>query len=666
MRALLSAALLCACGAGDSSAGAGGAAGHGGGEPSGSAGSGSGSGSGSASGGSSSAGSSSAGGSPGAGGGGTGGGSSLDACVGAGQEPAGRLMENLGRGLVAVRTGDGVYVGWRLLGTDPPDVAFNLYRDGTRINAEPIAASTNHVDRDGGERSSYEVRPVLQGQEQAPSKPATVIARNYITVPLQTLPGHTPNDASVGDLDGDGELEIVLKQEQTPRDNSQKGSTGETKLEAYELDGTLLWRINLGRNIREGAHYTQFMVFDFDGDGRAEVAAKTADGTVDGKGKILGDRDANHRNGDGYVLRGPEFLTVFDGRTGGELATVDYIPARGNVGDWGDNYGNRVDRFLAGVAYLDGKRPSFVMSRGYYTRTVIAAWNWRDGQLTNVWTFDSKDGHRDYAGQGNHQLSVGDVDADGKDEIVYGAMAIDDDGSPLWNTRYGHGDAMHLTDIDPDRPGIEVFDIQERFDDAGAHLNDARTGETLWKKASKAAGEDGEGPGRGVAADLDPAHRGLEMWVAGAGLSGSLWNVRGDRVGDAPSSCNFVVWWDADPLRELLDRNRISKYGGGNLLTADGCDSNNGTKATPALSADLFGDWREEVMWRTTDGKALRIYTTTIPTDRRIHTLLHDPQYRLGIAWQNVAYNQPPHTSFYLGDGMADPPAPEISVPCLP
>ncbi|MDQ3013359.1 MAG: rhamnogalacturonan lyase, partial [Acidobacteriota bacterium] len=511
--------------------------------------------------------------------------------------------------------------------------------------------------------------------------------------------GYTPNDASAGDLDGDGEYEIVLHQAGRGRDNSQAGLTDAPVLQAYKLNGTLLWTINLGKNIREGAHYTQFLVYDLDGDGRAEIACKTADGTMDGKGKVIGDANADWRNPEGtfitsvdrngaerkqnvtgYVLKGPEYLTIFDGLTGAALATTAYIPARHPAKHdpttdemkavWGDGYGNRVDRFLAAVAYLDGKTPSLVMCRGYYTRSVLAAWNWRGGKLTNLWTFDSNDGtpgNKAYAGQGNHNLSVGDVDGDGKDEIVYGAVVIDDDGKGLYSTGLGHGDALHLSDLDPTRPGLEIFDIQERFDDAGAHFRDARTGKNLWKKPSIKAGADGEGPGRGLALDIDPRHPGFECWVKGASITG-LFNAKGEKIADRePRSCNFGVLWDGDTLSELLDRNTISKWdwkAGAEtpLLTAEGCTSNNGTKATPALSADLLGDWREEVVWRTTDNKELRIYTTTIPTEHRFYTLMHDPQYRLSIAWQNVAYNQPPHTGFFMGDGMAKPPRPKIAL----
>jgi rhamnogalacturonan endolyase len=582
-------------------------------------------------------------------------------------------MEKLGRGVIAVHQGGGkVFVSWRLLGTDPEAVAFNLYRasgDGkpVKLNGEPLTKAT-HFEDAGVEFAKpvrYFVRAVIGGKEEDPSGawtfPANTPAQPYISIPLRTLPGHTTNDAGVGDLDGDGEYEIVVKQEQRPRDNSQKGTTGETKLEAYKLDGTFLWRINLGKNIREGAHYTQFLVYDLDGDGKAEVICKTADGTVDGVGTVIGDPKADRRNADGYVLDGPEYLTVFDGLTGKALSTVDYLPPRGKVSDWGDAYGNRVDRFLACVAYLDGERPSAVFCRGYYTRTVLAAWDWRGGKLTPRWTFDSHDGtpgNRAYAGQGDHSLSVADVDCDGKDDIIYGAMCVGSDGKGLYSTGLGHGDALHVSDLDPDRPGLEVFNIHEKRPEVGVSFRDARTGKVIWSKASADVG-------RGVALDIDPRHKGAEFWASGPGLEG-VWNVKGEKISNRkPRSCNFAIWWDGDPLRELLDRTTISKWNWEKetettLLTATGCSSNNGTKATPALSADILGDWREEVMFRTADNKELRIYTTTIPTDLRLYTLMHDPQYRLAVAWQNVGYNQPPHPSFYLGDGMKPPPKPRI------
>jgi len=569
--------------------------------------------------------------------------------------------------LVAMKTGTGVFVSWRLLGTEGSNVSFNVYRDGTKVNASPITNSTNLQDASGTSSSKYTVRAVVGGTEQAASAAASVWGNNYLSVPLSVPAGGTTpdgvaytysaNDASAGDLDGDGEYELIVKWDPSnSKDNSQSGYTGEVFIDAYKLNGTRLWRISLGKNIRAGAHYTQFMVYDLDGDGKAEVAMKTADGSKDGTGTFIGDASKDYRNSSGYVLSGPEFLTIFNGQTGKALSTVNYEPARGNVSDWGDNYGNRVDRFLAAIAYLDGERPSLVMARGYYTRTVLVAYNWRNGQLTKQWTFDSNtSGNSGYAGQGNHNLSVADVDGDGKDEIIYGAMSVDDNGKGLYTTGLHHGDAMHVSDLDPDRAGLEVFQVHETPSNAGVEFRDARTGQLIWGIPTT------RDVGRGMAADIDPRYKGAEVWA-----DGGLYTAKGQKIGTTlPSSTNFGIWWDGDLLRELLDSNRIDKWDYSNsktvnLLTASGVSSNNGTKSTPNLQADLFGDWREEVVWRTSDSSALRIYTTTAITDKRIYTLMHDPVYRLGIAWQNVAYNQPPHTGFYLGEGMSKPPVPNI------
>jgi rhamnogalacturonan endolyase len=354
---------------------------------------------------------------------------------------------------------------------------------------------------------------------------------------------------------------------------------------------------------------------------------------------------------------------VFNGQTGAVLATTNYVPGRGNVGDWGDTYGNRVDRFLAGVAYLDGQRPSAIFSRGYYTRAVIAAWDYRNGALTQRWVFDSNaSGNSAYAGQGNHNLSIADVDQDGRHEVVFGAATIDDNGGRLYASGLGHGDALHVGDFIPSRSGLEIWDIHESSNQPGADLRDARTGARIFATPNN---NGSEGPGRGVAADIWSGNAGAEYWGAGPNMT-FLRNSSGANIGRNPGSANHLAWWDADFVRELVDGNHVDKYGTGGdtrLLTADGATTNNGTKSNPALSGDLFGDWREEVMWRTSNNSALRIYTTTNVANNRIYTLLHDPQYRVAIAWQNTAYNQPPHPGFFIGDGMATPPVPNITVP---
>lgn len=634
------------------------------------------------------------------------------------------VMEKLGRGVVAVRSGENAaYVGWRLLATDPDGVAFNLYRSSgergpVKLNAAPLTKTTDFMDTtfDPGVANRYAVRAVVGGREREASAPFVLAAnapiRQFLTVPLQRPPGgdvpgasgtpstyaYNANDASAADLDGDGEYEVVLKWDPSnSRDTASNGVTGPVVLDAYRLDGTRLWRIDLGRNIRAGAHYTQFIVYDLDGDGRAEVACKTADGTTDGQGKVIGDATKDYRSlteptdgvrvastADpkyGKVLAGPEYFTIFDGLTGAALATTEYIPGREPQDGWGgiggngrnDTNGNRVDRFLAGVAYLDGRLPSVLMARGYYGRTVIAAWDWRGSKLASRWVFDSGSAPPPYpnpsaspfSGQGNHSLSIADVDADGRDEIVYGSMVVDDNGKGLFSTGLRHGDALHVGDLDPARPGLEVFGIHENEDDTvalktpGLALYDARTGEIVWGLLP------GEDVGRGLAADIDPRHPGAEFWTE---RPTGLLDVRGRRISEAPSSSNFAVWWDADPVREILDRNWIAKWDPATaslarLLTAEGAAANNGGKATPALSADVFGDWREEVVWRSADNTSLRIYTTTIPAANRMITLMHDRTYRLAIAWQNVAYNQPPHPGFYLGEGMKPPPRPRIAVP---
>lgn len=596
-------------------------------------------------------------------------------------------MEFLTRGVHAVPAGNGnVFVSWRLLGTEDNSLAFNLYKTvngkTSKLNKTPLLKATGFMDAavDTNAVNIYTVKAIINKKEEVKGESFTlaVHAKPYLSIPLRTPQGYSANDASVGDVDGDGVYEVFVHVTGKARDNSQAGITDPPIFQCYKIDGTFLWEINLGKNIREGAHYTQFMVYDLDGDGKAEIAMKTADGTVDAKGTVVGDATKDYRNERGYILSGPEYLTVFNGLTGTIISTVDYDPPRYPTLNpttdelkkvWGDGYGNRMDRFLACIAYLDGKHPSLVMCRGYYTRTVLAAWDLKDGKLVKRWTFDSAlPGNEKFGGQGNHNLTVTDVDADGKDEIVYGQMTIDDNGQGLYSTGIGHADALHVSDLDPSRPGLEVFGIQEKFGDAGANFRDAKTGEVIWKKASVKAGEDGEGPGRGLALDIDPRYPGYECWVAGAGIRG-LFDNKGNVITDKTPPCNMGIYWDGDALSEILNGVYVGKWDYINSKmdkVFDGrdysCVSNNGTKSNPCLSADLFGDWREEIIARTTDSKELRIFSTAIPTDIKLYTLMHNPQYRLSIAWQNVAYNQPPHVSYYLGDGMQTPAKPNIVI----
>lgn len=636
--------------------------------------------------------------------------------------------EQLGRGVVAVRQSETeTCLTWRYLSSDPVETSFNIYRDGQQVATIPAGSATMWVDKQGnGQAATYEVRPVVEGVEthqiDGKFQFAADMPVGYLNIPLQKPEdGKTPsgqtytysaNDASIGDVDGDGEYEIILKWDPSnAHDNAHDGYTGNVFFDCYRLTGERLWRIDLGRNIRAGAHYTQFMVYDLDGDNRAEVVMKTGDGTVDGLGKVIGDADADwrehgdtvgqykrmvefekmrkereaqmraegnrpemqgqrppqgdrNRNGQqqrrrgfrmptpqnqGRILRGPEYLTVFSGLTGEALCTIDYVPERGELAGWGDTKANRSDRYLACVAYLDGVRPSVVMCRGYYTRTVLAAFDWDGKQLTQRWVFDSNDeGNGDYAGQGNHNLRVGDVDGDGCDEIIYGSMAVDNNGKGLYTTRMGHGDAMHLTGFFPDSDKLQVWDCHENRRD-GSTFRDAATGEVLFQVKS------GEDVGRCMAADIDPTSWGVEMWSL---ASGGIRNVKGELINEEPGRlpCNMAVWWDGDLSRELLDGNRVFKYNWESkkceeMVALEGV-RNNGSKSNPCLHADILGDWREEVLLRTADNSALRLYVSTIPTEYRFHTFLEDPVYRISIATQNVAYNQPTQQGFYFGSDL--------------
>ena len=631
--------------------------------------------------------------------------------------------ERLGRGVVAFRSGQKVIVSWRTLPTDKAGEPFTVYRNGVRLNRKPLrqggtcfvdeaplAQGATYAVRGGGHDGTFTLsanapdgylriplmppttadsvalwprrkqpRCPVRGENGTPSVPQTL---------RKVLVTYTANDATVADVDGDGEYEIILKWDPSnSHDNSQAEMTSPVDVDCYCLGGTRLWRINLGHNIRAGAHYTQMLAYDFDGDGRAEVMIKTADGTVDGTGRVVGDATADWRNRKvgtqryGRVMDGPEYLTVFNGMTGAAMKTVDYVPDRGPRDCWGDDHANRSERYLAALAFLDGKHPSAVFCRGYYTRTTLAAWRWDGTDLRLQWYFDTEPQPQQVAladslgltnharpedgGQGNHNLRVADVDGDGKDEITYGALCVDHDGSTLYNTHFGHGDALHLVAV-PKTNRLYIWDVHENRRD-GSELRDAATGRVVMQRKANFD------VGRGMAADIDSTHYGPEVWSANVPLTSPFdsryakhgnGSLSGDELAQEEDysdvrraktrlSCNFSIWWDGGLTRQLLDHETVTKY---NPVTRsmdvvqrfDG-QFNNGTKSNPCLSADFLGDWREEVVVRDAKSTELRVYLTPYPTSHRVACLMSDVPYRESVAAENVGYNQPPELGYYLG-----------------
>ncbi|MCQ2612482.1 MAG: rhamnogalacturonan lyase [Treponemataceae bacterium] len=712
-------------------------------------------------------------------------------------------LENLDRGLIAVKTSEGVFLSWRLFKNEVTGAtktslksgAFGVFKNGSLLAT--VQDSTNFLDKAGTQNDVYQVE-LLGDYDSIPLKPDEKASKetsvwksgtNYIDIPLNKLAdGITPagekytysaNDISIGDVNGDGELEFIVKWDPSnSHDVSIKGYTGNCYIDCYTLSGTILWRIDMGCNIRSGAHYTQFMVYDFDGDGKAEISMKTAPGTKitrfnedgsikDEKFITLPERDVkkgishednyvssaedfrNHLTEvfmnwhnhpevvaghwpstledcfgiekqynyplsskdaeklvdyfikdfapsrspknqldkfEGFIYEGPEYMTMFAG-DGSELETIDFPFPREDDGLlWGD-YAmrriepcNRVDRFLSGVAFLDGERPYLIVCRGYYTRTCIAAYDFFDHCFNQVWKIDSghvpmtnpfNDGPHGaqgtdpvygiIAGQGNHSLSTADVDGDGFQEIIYGGCCIDHDGSVLYSSfdklpdgtvaKLGHGDAMHVANINPDLPGYEIFNVFEgaKYAPYGFALRDAETGKVYF-------GEYAETDlGRCMIGDIVPGERGLQVWVK------DVYNVAGKKLDVPHLSTNMSIRWAADLTTQLTDSEDylngehtgvINDNTHGTMLTPENTLTNNGTKGNPCLVADIFGDFREEIVLRTKDSSALRIYTNTEITKHKLFTLLHDVQYRTGIAWQNNCYNQPCYTSFYYASDM--------------
>ena len=630
-------------------------------------------------------------------------------------------MEKLDRGLIALSnsSGGGKFVSWRFLGTDDPArTTFNLKRNGVVIK-EGLTV-TNYKDTGGNNSSEYIVETVVDGKVVETSAPVKAWENAWLKLPLNRPAGgstksgdftYSPNDCSVGDVDGDGEYELFVKWDPSnSKDNSQNGYTGDVIIDCYKLNGTLLWRIDLGCNIRAGAHYTQFMVYDFDKDGKAELICKTAPGSKDAAGKYVNqvselsaiknaDNTKDWRNSNGRIDGGQEYLTAFEGLTGKAIHTIAYYPnrnARAELSDaagsfnWDDRsgktdkagYGNRGERYLAAVAYLDGPegKASGIFSRGYYTYAYIWAVDFDGEKLIPRWLHcsDSKTkysvvtynasgqgtsreytpgaatsggGSRTMYGNGNHNLSVGDVDGDGCDEILWGSAGLDNDGKLLYATGFGHGDAIHMGKMIPGREGMQVFEVHEEKGTYAWDLHDAATGEVLHK-----GGPEGVDNGRGIAAQL--TNKSGEWWFSSANAREQRSAVTGETASEKSASMNFRVYWDGTVQDALLDGNKIDKYNSssnsfGRLVTFSDLGPSstcNSTKNTPNLSADILGDWREEViLYTVTDEEAyLGIYSTNTATDYRLPTLMHDHTYRMGVCWQNTAYNQPPHIGYNL------------------
>lgn len=646
-----------------------------------------------------------------------------------------RRMEKLDRGLVAVKSENGVYLSWRLFssedinyGSAQNNVSFNVYRDGKKI-AE-VTDRTNFTDSKPG--TEYSVAPVTDGQEGEKCSEVSVWNNNYIDIPLDRPETETvdyidesgntrtidysfsPADCSTGDLDGDGEYEIIVKWVSAEKDVGSPGDpaySGTVRFAAYKLDGTKMWtdEINLGRNVYSSAHTVQFLVYDFDGDGKSELICQTSLGSKDASGmyvshsaaentEIAAFTDEQNETADfrapgwGLITSGEEFLTVFSGETGTAIDTIDLPTARGgdNGAQFGDTSGNRSNRFLANVAYLDGENPYAVYLRGYYfgrnsmQRTSIAGIRFDGERLYPDYRFDTQegqpgyyDGAYKYVGNGNHNCTVADVDSDGRDEFITGALCMEvndnNEFKPRWCTFMEHGDALHIGDYDPTHPGFEFFTVHEDSGpnnmsgetveiNFGMSVIDANTGEIMFHESA------GDDTGRGVMANVG-AGGFYQIWSARNSPKKSNGGKNFSEISLSGASQNSRIFWDGDLYDELLDRTRITSWNGSemtSIFNADGCTSINGTKAPPALSADLFGDWREEVVFPTRDGNYLRVYTTTIPSEYKIKTLMQDPVYRSGVAAEQTAYNQPPHVGFYMGDEIFDAPVTKIEITSLP
>ena len=592
-----------------------------------------------------------------------------------------RKTDALDRGLIAIKTTNGVYCSWRILGEEYYDVKYNLYRDGTKVNSEPLSVS-NYSDAAGTASSKYTVKAVVRGTEQAASKEATVWTDSYLEITPKHAPSITstlvPNDACCADVDGDGELEILIKYDNKEEINSlfpKEGHNGEyTIFEVLKMDGSLLWWVNCGPNMGDFQNNEQnIAAYDWDQDGKAEAIMRLSEGSVihmkDGSTYTIG---ADGKNGtawtnyrtpkveggvEWFTHYGNEFLVYLNGETGIPYQVIEFPLKRLEPGEtnlktaWGDDYGHRSSKYFFGAPYLDGRKPSIFLARGIYTRHKMIAYdvNPDTHELTVRWRWNNNTAGSPWYGQGYHNFAVVDVDWDGRDEICFGSMVIDDNGHGLSTTGLGHGDAQHHGDFNPYIPGQEIFACNE--DRPGNNYRDATTSKIYYRYVA------GDDDGRSMMGNFTNDYPGCQgVSSRDPNLISSV--INNPLAGGTKNNItqNFRIYWDGDLCEETQDYSNgkntaigIYKYGKGRIDLLTGSMTNNDTKGTPCYQGDLFGDWREEIIARTKDNK-IRIYTTTFPTEWRNYTLWHDHQYRNAMVWQMCGYNQPPHASYFLGE----------------
>ncbi|WP_167613763.1 silent information regulator protein Sir2 [Maribellus sediminis] len=547
-----------------------------------------------------------------------------------------RISEKIDRGLVAFKVNDGIYLSWRLLNTDAENVAFDIYekKDGQqarKINSEPLISTTDFFVDNADTTSQFYVTAV--GTDE-PSKVAKVSNLSYKTIPFQGE--YMPDRVAVGDLNGDGEYDFVIKQPGGRVDPGVWRKSPDTfKLEAYLSDGTFLWRKDLGWNIEQGIWYSPFVVYDFNGDGKAEVALKSAP------------TDADYRDEDGRVFDGPEYCSVLDGMTGEEIDRVDWPARNPRFGRY-----NRNNRNQMGMAYLDGKTPALLVARGTYRLMMVDAYQLKGNKLEKLWRWDGDEENPVIRSQGAHSLHTVDVDKDGRDEIVLGSAVIDDDGTLLFSAGVGHSDKCFVTDIDPNRPGMEIFFANEVWHDtAGVSMVDAATGEQIWNINHYT-----RHVGNGMVADIMPEIPGLECFASEdskAGLRDKyMLSASGEYLARnlGVPQCTNWIFWDADKLRESIEGSGFGRRSSRGLSIVKYPTDTLTTQIQGAIMmmADIYGDWREELV--TVLPGELRVYSTTIAASDRRTCLMQDPLYRSDVVHRSMGYFQPPVTSYYLGE----------------